>query len=202
MTATPPATKTKKPSAGADTILKDLRREKQNSKTTLVDPYAWIILQLPKHLWTRGKHVLDELDNHVEWNVLTGEISILSNDFGSESKTISGSNIVDIVRHAVDEGPLEPYGYEKVFRFLPPTCPSPKEHEEEEEEKEQKQEEKEKDKKKEPKIKTKIIKTKSRNKKSGKKTSSSFEKRNKTRTHSQHSNSDEYTTIDWISLEQ
>jgi hypothetical protein len=197
MTATPPATKTKKPSAGADTILKDLRREKQNSKTTLVDPYAWIILQLPKHLWTRGKHVLDELDNHVEWNVLTGEISILSNDFGSESKTISGSNIVDIVRHAVDEGPLEPYGYEKVFRFLPPTSPSPKEHEEE-----QKQEEKEEEKKKEPKIKTKIIKTKSHNKKSGKKTSSSFEKRNKARTHSPNSNSDEYTTIDWISLEQ
>lgn len=106
-------------------ILKNLQRDRPKKPVTLLDPYAWIVLQLPKHLWTRGKRFLDEIDNYVEWNVLTGEISILANDFGEDSKTIRGSNIVDILRHALEEGPLEPVGYEKIYRFLPPTSPLP-----------------------------------------------------------------------------
>lgn len=86
-----------------------------------LDPFAWIVLQLPKHLWTQGHILLQYLDPVFNWSVLSGEITFEQNP----SQPISGSNIVDIVHHALIPGPLEPIGYSLVFPYLPDNVTKP-----------------------------------------------------------------------------
>jgi hypothetical protein len=97
---------------------------------TVLDPFAWIVLQLPRPLWEKGEDLLKQLQEVIHWNVLTGEISLLHDFESDERKLIKGSNIVDILHHALSPGPLEPLGYRQVSRFLPqgltrPFSPSP-----------------------------------------------------------------------------
>ena len=93
----------------------------------MLDPVAWIVLQQPQKFWTAARKALEELSEHASWNVLTGEVHLLPNDFGGDSKVLKSSNIVDILHHALDPGPLEPVGYAEVYRFLPPTSTKPAE---------------------------------------------------------------------------
>jgi len=52
----------------------------------------------------------------VEWNPLTGEITIVEDD-----DRLTDSNIVDIIHHALKKGPrgVEPTGYTEIYPFLP-----------------------------------------------------------------------------------
>ncbi len=79
------------------------------------DPMAWIILQLPSNLRPRGRKLLNESESSINWNVFSGEVSLAS----EKNRTLPGSNIVDIVRHALDPGRLEPTGYSQVYPYLP-----------------------------------------------------------------------------------
>ncbi len=79
------------------------------------DPMAWIILQLPSNLRPRGRKLLNESESSINWNVFSGEVSLV----GEKNRTLPGSNIVDIVRHALDPGRLEPTGYSQVYPYLP-----------------------------------------------------------------------------------
>jgi len=71
-------------------------------------------------LWQAGEKLLQQLQDVLHWNVLTGEVCLLT-DFEEDVRTpIANSNIVDILHHALDAGSLEPVGYAQVYPFLPP----------------------------------------------------------------------------------
>jgi hypothetical protein len=100
---------------------------------TMLDPFAWIVLQLPRELWDRADDLLRQLRSVLHWNILTGEVTLLldaddddnSDGDNDDRKPLAGSNIVDILHHALRPGPLEPVGYKAVCPFLPKGCTKP-----------------------------------------------------------------------------
>ncbi len=80
------------------------------------DPYAWIVLRLPRKYWTKGQMLLEALKNTFRWSIMTGQIQF--DDVKKSNKGLEKSNIVQIVHHALDPSTPEPDGYETVFPFL------------------------------------------------------------------------------------
>jgi len=88
------------------------------------DPYAWIVLRLPKKYWVKGQIILEKLKDTFRWNIINGEMKF--DDPKISSKNLKNSNIVQIVHHALNENTPEPNGYKTVFPFLVKGCTLPK----------------------------------------------------------------------------
>lgn len=83
----------------------------------MIDPLAWIVLRLPKHLWEEGQKQIEHLSKHVEWKVESGEILIPSTS-SNEKHLVKDSNIINIIHHALDKTTAKPPGFKKVEPFL------------------------------------------------------------------------------------
>lgn len=92
------------------------KEKKKNNPKSEYDVYAWIVLRLPRKLWTKGQMILEKLKETFQWNVTNGEIKFV-NDKRS-NKNLKGSNVVQIVHHALDDSTPEPDGYKTVFPYL------------------------------------------------------------------------------------
>ncbi len=84
--------------------------------TTSTDPYAWIVLRLPRKLWTKAQMTLEVLKDIFRWNVITGEMKF--DNAKRSNKGLENSHVVQIVHHALDASTPEPDGYKVVFPFL------------------------------------------------------------------------------------
>ena len=98
-----------------------MTKNKEKEKPPLLqsskhDPYAWIVLRLPRKYWTKGQMILEALKNTFRWSVMTGKIQF--DDPKKSNKGLEKSNIVQIVHHALDPSTPEPDGYEIVFPYL------------------------------------------------------------------------------------
>jgi len=73
-------------------------------------------MQLPRRLRKKARNLLDQIDEDLEWNALTGEVTIIEDD-----EHLPNSNIIDIVYHALnkEKNKLEPTAYSDVYPFLP-----------------------------------------------------------------------------------
>lgn len=80
------------------------------------DPYAWIVLRLPKKHWIKGQIIVEKLKNTFRWNIIDGAMKF--DDKNKSNKNLQNSNIVQIVHHALDASTPEPQGYATVFPYL------------------------------------------------------------------------------------
>ena len=90
----------------------------------LQDPFAWIVLRLPKRLWEKGQETLEDLTKSVDINLRTGEISTRPSRIGDERKVIEGSNIANILHHLVDRTVIKPSGFDEVLSILKEKTPT------------------------------------------------------------------------------
>jgi len=108
--------------------MKTLDLNREDMKQTMSnesDPYAWIVLRLPKKLWVKAQILLEHLKNIFRWNVITGEIHFDKSNKRNSTK-LKGSNIVQIIHHALDSKTPEPVGYKAVFPYMLKGCTLPK----------------------------------------------------------------------------
>jgi len=89
------------------------------------DPYAWIVLRLPKRLWVKAQILLEHLKNMFRWNVMSGEMQFDKSN-NKNNADLKGSNIVQIIHHALDSKTPEPVGYKTVFPYMLKGCTLPK----------------------------------------------------------------------------
>lgn len=89
------------------------------------DPYAWIVLRLPKKLWVKAQILLEHLKNTFRWKIMTGEMQFDDPSKLKFNKYLKGSNVVQIIHHALDSKTPEPVGYKIVFPYLVKGCTPP-----------------------------------------------------------------------------
>lgn len=83
------------------------------------DPYGWVVLRLPKRLWSKGQETLLEIKDDIDFNMVTGEISSLSKgEEIKERKIIPKSNIVNVLHHMVDPAIVKPEGFDDVVSLI------------------------------------------------------------------------------------
>ena len=82
------------------------------------DPYAWVVLRLPKHLWEKGQETLENICTVIDYNLFTGEISTRPKTSTEERKIIKFSNIVNILHYMVDPTIVKPVGFDEVVEIL------------------------------------------------------------------------------------
>ena len=85
----------------------------ETSQSKKVDPFAWIVLSLPRKKWFQGQIIVEKLNEKVKWNEKSGEITIRHS-----GEILKGSNIQNIVRHVLDDKTPEPEGYSIVVQYL------------------------------------------------------------------------------------
>lgn len=59
--------------------------------------------------------MLNESEGVLGWNIFSGEVNLPK----EKNRNIPGSNIIDVIRHALDPGRIEPTGYAQIFPYLP-----------------------------------------------------------------------------------
>lgn len=96
--------------------------QKTTPKSEMKDSFAWIVLRFNKRLQNKAQNVLEHLHLNLVWDPNSGEVAYAKNP----KMTLPGSNIVDIVHHAIESEEEEPFGYRELYRFLPQGCTTPK----------------------------------------------------------------------------
>jgi len=95
-----------------------MKRTMREAAFKETDPYAWIVLRLPKKLWVKAQLVLEKLKKDFRWNVMTGEMRFDNPSKAHLNSNLTKSNIVQIVHHALDSKTPEPAGYRTIYPFL------------------------------------------------------------------------------------
>ena len=93
-----------------------MRKKKKKKEESELDLNAWIVLRLPRKLWTKGQMLLEKLKENFCWNVSSGEMKFINKK--KKNKWLKGSNVVQVVHHALDDSTPQPDGYEVVFPYL------------------------------------------------------------------------------------
>ena len=93
---------------------------------SLSDPYAWIVLKLPRHLREEGQLLLEDLTSSLDFSTINGEVSTRPVRVGDPRKVIRGSNIANIIHYMADPTIVKPLHFDEVMNIVKSNVKAPR----------------------------------------------------------------------------